>query len=231
MCRTWSAIRNASAKVVFSLASRNRFWFGITIRVSTHVLQLGQAVLGQAHAVRALEVERLGDHADGEDALLARGAGDHGRRPGAGAAAHAGGDEHHVGCRRGARRISPRLSSAAARPTSGRRPAPSPCVTVVPSWTRRSARQLPSAWASVLQATNSTPSRRGRDHVVDRVAAGAADAHHGDARLQLVRRSARLRLIVISFSSMRSTCPASSGSALTRLRPRASAAGAGKPDP
>ena len=45
---------------------------------------------------RALEVERLGDDADGQDAHLARGAGDDRRRAGAGAAAHAGGDEHHV---------------------------------------------------------------------------------------------------------------------------------------
>ena len=28
-------MENASAKVVFSLATRNRFWFGITISVST----------------------------------------------------------------------------------------------------------------------------------------------------------------------------------------------------
>ena len=33
--RTWSASTKASAKVVRSLAMRNRFWFGITISVST----------------------------------------------------------------------------------------------------------------------------------------------------------------------------------------------------
>ena len=41
-------------------------------------------------------MERLGDHADGEDAEFARDLGDDGRGAGAGAAAHAGGDEHHV---------------------------------------------------------------------------------------------------------------------------------------
>src|SRR4051794_16559978 len=56
-------------------------------------------------------------------------------------------------------RTSPRLSSAAARPTSGLAPAPSPRVTVAPSWTWYPARQAASAWASVLQATSSTPSR------------------------------------------------------------------------
>src|SRR3954463_11759676 len=56
-------------------------------------------------------------------------------------------------------RTSPRLSSAAARPTSGRAPAPSPRVTVGPSRTWYPARQAASAWASVLQATSPTPSR------------------------------------------------------------------------
>ena len=60
------------------------------------LLQLVDAGLGDAHAALALEVERLGDDADGEDAELARRAGDHRRGAGAGAAAHAGGDEHHV---------------------------------------------------------------------------------------------------------------------------------------
>ena len=34
-CSTWSAMAKASAKVVRSLATRNRFWLGMTIRVST----------------------------------------------------------------------------------------------------------------------------------------------------------------------------------------------------
>ena len=47
-------------------------------------------------AARALEGERLGDDADGQDALVAGGLGDDRRSAGAGAAAHAGGDEAHV---------------------------------------------------------------------------------------------------------------------------------------
>ena len=58
--------------------------------------QLGDAGLGDAHAPRALELERLGHDADGEDAELLGGARDDGRGARAGAAAHAGGDEHHV---------------------------------------------------------------------------------------------------------------------------------------
>ena len=45
----------------------------------------------------ALESERPGDDRDGQDAHALGDVGDHGRRPGAGAAAHAGGDEQHVG--------------------------------------------------------------------------------------------------------------------------------------
>ncbi len=95
----WSAIAKASARVVFSLATRNRFWFGMMIWVSTAFLQLEDAGLGVAHAALALEVERLGDHADREDAELFGHPGDDRCCAGAGAAAHAGGDEHHVRAR------------------------------------------------------------------------------------------------------------------------------------
>ena len=49
-----------------------------------------------AAAASALEAERLGDDADGEDAAVARRLGDDRRGAGAGAAAHAGGDEAHM---------------------------------------------------------------------------------------------------------------------------------------
>ena len=48
----------------------------------------------------------------------------------------------------------------------------------------RSQRDEDSAWASVLAHTNSQPMEARFDHVVDRVAAGAADAEHRDPRLQ-----------------------------------------------
>ena len=51
-------------------------------------------------ALPAFEAERLGDDADGERAAVARDLRDDRRRAGAGAAAHAGGDEHHVGAAR-----------------------------------------------------------------------------------------------------------------------------------
>ena len=59
-------------------------------------LELRHAGVGRLQAARAFEVERLGDDADGEDAHLARHPRDHRRRARARAAAHAGGDEEHV---------------------------------------------------------------------------------------------------------------------------------------
>ena len=55
-------------------------------------------VEGLLHPAAALELERLGDDADGERAdLLLGDLGDDGGRAGSGAASLAGGDEHHVG--------------------------------------------------------------------------------------------------------------------------------------
>src|SRR6056297_719010 len=51
------------------------------------------------------------------------------------------------------------LSSAAAAPIDALAPAPSPSVTLTPSWMRPSARVWLSACASVLATTKSTPSR------------------------------------------------------------------------
>jgi cell division protein FtsZ len=53
--------------------------------------------------------------------------------------------------------ISSSVSSAAARPISGRDPAPSPWVILRPSWMRRSASEALRACASVLATTKSTP--------------------------------------------------------------------------
>src|SRR5687768_5908569 len=57
------------------------------------------------------------------------------------------------------RDISSRLSSIAWRPISGRAPAPSPRVSFLPIWILCLALASLRAWASVLIAMNSTPSR------------------------------------------------------------------------
>ena len=58
--------------------------------------QLLDALLGLRHTLTPLESERLRDDADSQHALLTRDLRHDGGRAGAGAAAHAGGDEHHV---------------------------------------------------------------------------------------------------------------------------------------
>ncbi len=59
--------------------------------------QLLDAGLGLIHTALALKLEGLGHHADREAAGLACDIGDRGGRAGTGAAAHAGGNEHHIG--------------------------------------------------------------------------------------------------------------------------------------
>ena len=63
------------------------------VDIGLHLLDAG---LGLSHAALSLEIKGFCHHTDGEDAPLARGAGNHRRGAGACAAAHAGGDEHHV---------------------------------------------------------------------------------------------------------------------------------------
>jgi hypothetical protein len=57
--------------------------------------KFGDAIFGQALAL-ALVLEGLGHHGHGQDAQLAGHLGHHRAGTGTGAAAHAGGDEHHV---------------------------------------------------------------------------------------------------------------------------------------
>src|SRR5690606_15413122 len=59
--------------------------------------QCGDTGLGNAEATTSLELERLGDNADGQDAQVPRCPRDDGCSAGSGAAAHASGDENHVG--------------------------------------------------------------------------------------------------------------------------------------
>ena len=59
--------------------------------------QVFDALLRLRHALASLKAEGLCHHAHGEDALLSGSLRHHRSSAGAGAAAHAGGDEHHVG--------------------------------------------------------------------------------------------------------------------------------------
>jgi hypothetical protein len=122
-------------KVVFSLASRNRFWLGMMISVSTTFCSASIALVGLAHALRALELEGFRDDADGQHAKLARGLRDDRRRAGAGAAAHPGGDEGTCARRRGDRR-SPRSILRRRRTDGGPRTRAQPLGHFRPIWMR-----------------------------------------------------------------------------------------------
>ena len=147
------------------------------------LLQLHDAGLGEPHSPLALEVERLGDDADREDAELAGHTSHHRRRAGSGAAAHARGNEHHVSAGQvvadlvdhflGCGAADLRLRACAE--TSGRRhahlddvfgPRHGQCLGI----------RVGDDEIDALEA--------GIDHVVDGVTAGTADAEDGNPRLQ-----------------------------------------------
>ena len=90
------ACAKACSCVTSSPITSSSFSLSTTIRLSTLASSSADAVVGLLAAALALELEGLGDHADGQDAHLLGHARDHRRRAGAGAAAHAGGDEQHV---------------------------------------------------------------------------------------------------------------------------------------
>jgi hypothetical protein len=176
---------NASLKVVFGLAIRNRFWLGMTISVSTCCCSSSMPASAGAAAAIALEAERLGDDADGQDAAVARRLGDDRRGAGAGAAAHAGGDEAHVGAVERRLDLGDRLLGgglADLRPRAG-----AEALRDLQAELDLAVRQAWfSACASVLATMKSTPCTSDCDHVGDGVAARAADADDADPWAELL---------------------------------------------
>ena len=181
---TSSAMAKASAKVVFSLATRNRFWFGMTSSVSTYFCSSMMPALGRAHAPLAFELERLGHDADGEDAFLARGAGDDGSSTCAGSAAHAGGDERHVAA--GEMRLD------VGHGFFSRRRADVGLGAGAEAFGDMGAHLDAALGARAQQCLRIgvgddelDAAQAGGDHVVDGVAARSAHTEHGDPRLEL----------------------------------------------
>ena len=144
--------------------------------------QLADALFGLAQAAASLEAERLGDDADGQRAEVLADAGDDGSRAGAGAAAHAGGHEHHVGAAEFLaqdvflleRGLAADFRVGAGAEALGQRAAELDL----------DGRQVGAeACESVLATMKSTPASSARIIVRHRVAAAAADAHHHDTRV------------------------------------------------
>jgi hypothetical protein len=113
-------------------------------------------LLRAAAALRPLEGEGPRDHADGQRAHLPRHLRHDGRGARAGAAAHAGGHEDHVGA---AEHLAQFLAALLRRALADVRVAarPSPLVIFSPMRSRCGAPASINAWASVLTAMNSTP--------------------------------------------------------------------------
>ena len=147
----------ASAKVVFSVATRNKFWFGIMIRVSTYCSN--SSTPASARRMRCAPSNWNGLVTTATVSIPASFA----ARAMAGAAPVPVPPPMPAAMKAmceplNEARTSSMASSAAARPTSGFEPAPRPCVRLAPNWMRASAWDCSKAWASVLATTNSTPS-------------------------------------------------------------------------
>jgi hypothetical protein len=142
-------------------------------------LELLHPFVGLLHAPLAFEGERLGHHPDGERAELFRHLGDHRRGAGAGAAAHAGGDEDHVGVgevlaqpldvflRRAFAHVGVATGAEAARQ-----------LLAELDFDRR---QIGAQRLRIRVGGDEVDSGKARrDHGVDRVTASATDTHHLD---------------------------------------------------
>ena len=143
------------------------------------VLELVKPSVGDAHPVGALEMERLGDHADREDALFARQLGDDRRSSGARAATHAGRDERHVAAVELLDDlVGPFLGGGAAdlRARSG-----AEALRNVQTQLDLALGQRLSERLGIGIGDNAIDALEfGFDHVVDGVAAGAADTEDHD---------------------------------------------------
>ena len=148
-------------------------------------LQFLDPGVGDAHPLHALEMKRLGHHANRQDPRFARDAGDDRRRAGAGAAAHAGGQEHHVGALHRFENVVDRLlggGPADIRPGAGAEPA-GDADTELDLARRGRQRQRLSVGVG---GDELAPHHVRADHVVDGIPPGAADPDDGDAGLKLL---------------------------------------------
>ena len=160
------------------------------IQVALQVLQSG---LRGPHAPRTLEVERLGHHADSEQARFACGAGDDRRAAGTRAPAHAGGEEDQVEVLQRVehlfqhffRRLPADLGLRAGAEAAGGVASQLNAVLAGRILERLGVR-VGDDEGDALEA--------GLDHVSDGIAAGPADAEHSDAGQVAVRRPARLEI-------------------------------------
>ena len=148
-------------------------------------LHLFDAGLCLAHPALSLEIEGLGHHTHRQDAAFAGGAGNHRRSAGARAATHAGGDEHHVAIGKLAHHgFDAFLGGGAAdiRFRSGAESLGDRRAELDLAAGKRMCQRLAVGVGD--QEIDSV--KVGIDHVVDGIAAGAANTDHGDARAKFL---------------------------------------------
>jgi hypothetical protein len=147
-------------------------------------LQLEDAGLRHLHPAHTLEVERLGHHAHRQDTEFLRATRHHRRRAGAGAATHAGGDEHHVRALQMVADFVDHLFGGGAahfRLGAGTEPLGDLHAHLNDAF-RFGHRQGLGVGIGDHELAALQPAG---DHVVDGVAAGAAGPEHGNPWLQL----------------------------------------------
>src|SRR5438445_11055740 len=141
----------------------------------------------------ALEMKRLGDHADRQNSRFAGDARDYWGAAGTGAAAHSGGDERHVGAVHRLEDFVERLLRGGASdiwPRAGAEP-PGDADPELDLARRRGLRQRLSVG---IASHELAPDQIRADHIVDGVSAGAPNTDNGNAGLHLllVSRNAQL---------------------------------------
>ncbi len=127
----------------------------------------------------------LGDHANGQNSRFAGDAGDYRGAAGTGAAAHSGGDEHHVGAVHRVEDLVERLFGGGAsdiRPRAGAEPP----GNADPELDLARCGGLRQRLSVGVAGDELAPDQIRTNHVVDGVSAGAPDADNGDAGLHLL---------------------------------------------
>ena len=146
-------------------------------------LKLLDAAFGDLHALLTFEAERLGDDADRQHAHLTHGAGDDRRSARSRAAAHAGGDEDHVRSFDLREDLFKRLFGARAADIGF-------CTRAEALSDARADLDAPLGLGLGqrlrvgIRDDEIDSLQSGGNHVVDGIAARAADAQHRDARPQ-----------------------------------------------
>ncbi len=143
--------------------------------------QHGDALFRHPHAPRAFELERLRYHADRQDAHFACHFGHHRRRAGAGAAPHAGSEEHHIGALERVGNDGAFAQGVFATDDRVAARAEAALAQLYPFFDAGDGQRLRIR----IGADEFERGQSGQRHMVDRVAAGTANTDDFDDRLRL----------------------------------------------